>query len=244
MPGDITGTRIYNPKSLEFEFRPGPIFANVVLMDEINRAPPKTQAALLECMQESQVTVDGVTTALKLPFMVIATKNPIETEGIFSLSPVQLDRFMFRLLLDYPDKESEIEVLKIKLSKREKIQPVVKPSALVSAINIIRTDVRTSDEVLDYIVKVVRKTRGFPQALLGASPTASVALLNASKGYAAVIGGRDYVTKDDVKAVAFNVLNHRLVVKQEALYSPEEKDVTGIQQLKSMLSASIESIKV
>ncbi len=244
MPGDITGTRIYNPKSLEFEFRPGPIFANVVVVDEINRAPPKTQAALLECMQEAQVTVDGATSKLQQPFMVIATKNPIETEGTFSLSPVQLDRFMFRLLLDYPDKKSEIEVLKIKLGKKEKIKPVIKPSALISAINIIRTDVRTSDEVLDYIVKVVRKTRGFPQALLGASPTASVALLNASKGYAAVVGGRDYVTKDDVKAVAFNVLNHRLVVKQEALYSPEEKDVTGIQQLKSMLSTSIESIKV
>ena len=244
MPADITGSYIFNPKSLEFEFRPGPIFTNVVLMDEINRAPPKTQAALLECMQEAQVTVDGVTSKLQQPFMVIATKNPIETEGTFSLSPVQLDRFMFRLLLDYPDKKSEIEVLKIKLGKKEKIQPVAKPLALVSAINIIRTDVRTSDEILDYIVKVVRKTRGFPQALLGASPTASVALLNASKGYAAVVGGRDYVTKDDVKAVAFNVLNHRLVVKQEALYLPEEKDVTGIQQLKSMLSASIESIKV
>ncbi|MBM3897365.1 MAG: MoxR family ATPase [Thaumarchaeota archaeon] len=244
MPADITGTRIYNPKSMEFEFRPGPIFANVVLMDEINRAPPKTQAALLECMQETQVTVDGITSRLQQPFMVIATKNPIETEGTFPLSAVQLDRFMFRLLLDYREKKEEVEMLRRKLGKKQKVQAVVKASALISAANVIRSDVKMSDEVLDYMVKVVRKTRGFPQVVLGASPTASVALLNAAKGYAALFGGRDYVTIEDVKAVAFDVLNHRIVLKQEAMYSPEEKDISGIQQLKSMLSSSIESIKV
>src|SRR3989304_3871242 len=126
MPSDITGTRIYNPKTLEFEFRPGPIFANVVLVDEINRAPPKTQAALLECMQETQVTVDGITSKLQQPFMVIATKNPIETEGTFPLSAVQLDRFMFRLVLDYQEKKDEVEMLKRKLGKRQKVQAVVK----------------------------------------------------------------------------------------------------------------------
>ena len=244
MPADITGTRIYNPKTLEFEFRPGPIFANIVLVDEINRAPPKTQAALLECMQETQVTVDGITTKLKEPFMVIATKNPIETEGTFPLSAVQLDRFMFRLLLDYQEKKDEVEMLKRKLGKMQKVQAVVKPDALISAASLVRSDVKTSDEVLDYLVKIVRKTRGFPQAVLGASPTASVSLLMASKGYAALVGGRDYVTIEDVKAVVFDVLNHRIVLKQEAMYSPEEKDITGMQQLKSMLSSSIESIKV
>ena len=244
MPADITGTRIYNPKTLEFEFRPGPIFANIVVVDEINRAPPKTQAALLECMQETQVTVDGITTRLKEPFMVIATKNPIETEGTFPLSAVQLDRFMFRLLLDYQEKKDEVEMLKRKLGKMQKVQAVVEPSALISAASLIRSDVKTSDDVLDYLVKVVRKTRGFPQAILGASPTASVSLLMASKGYAALVGGRDYVTREDVKAVAFDVLNHRIVLKQEAMYSPEEKDTSGMQQLKSMLSSSIDSIKV
>ena len=244
MPGDITGTRIYNAKTLEFEFRPGPIFANIVLVDEINRAPPKTQAALLECMQETQVTVDGITTKLKEPFMVIATKNPIETEGTFPLSVVQLDRFMFRLLLDYQEKKDEVEMLKRKLGKMQKVQAVVKPSALISAASLVRLDVKTSDEVLEYVVKIVRKTRGFPQAVLGASPTASVSLLMASKGYAALVGGRDYVAIEDVKAVVFDVLNHRIVLKQEAMYSPEEKDITGMQQLKSMLSSSIESIKV
>ncbi len=244
MPADITGSHIFNPKSMDFEFRPGPIFANVVLMDEINRAPPKTQAALLECMQETQVTVDGITTRLKEPFMVIATKNPIETEGTFPLSAVQLDRFMFRLLLDYQEKKDEVEMLKRKLGKMQKVQAVVEPSALISAASLIRSDVKTSDDVLDYMVKVVRKTRGFPQAILGASPTASVSLLMASKGYAALVGGRDYVTREDVKAVAFDVLNHRIVLKQEAMYSPEEKDTSGMQQLKSMLSSSIDSIKV
>jgi len=244
MPGDITGTRIYNPKTLEFEFRPGPIFANVVLVDEINRAPPKTQAALLECMQETQVTVDGITSKLQQPFMVIATKNPIETEGTFPLSAVQLDRFMFRLVLDYQEKKDEVEMLKRKLGKRQKVQAVVKSSTLISAASLIHSDVKTNDEVLDYMVKVVRKTRGFPQAILGASPTASVALLNAAKGYAALVGGRDYVTIEDVKAVAFDILNHRIVLKQEAMYSPEERDITGMQQIKSMLSSSIESIKV
>ncbi|MCZ6647996.1 MAG: MoxR family ATPase [Thaumarchaeota archaeon] len=242
MPGDITGTRIYNPKKLEFEFKSGPIFSNIVLVDEINRAPPRTQAALLEAMQETQVTVDGITSQLDQPFIVIATKNPIEFEGTFPLSPAQLDRFMSRLLLSYPSKEREVEILKMFTKTGGDIKPVVKSSTLISAKKVIQKDVKTDDDVLDYVAKVVRQTRGLPQVLLGASPTGSVALLNASKGFAAVVHGRDHVIKQDVKEIAFDVLNHRIVVKQEDLYSDEGEGGYGINKLRGILKQSVESV--
>ena len=244
MPGDITGTRIYNAKSLDFEFRPGPIFANIVIVDEINRAPPRTQAALLEAMQESQVTVDGVTSELKQPFIVIGTKNPIEFEGTFSLSPGQFDRFMFRLMMDYPARSNEVGILKMKLRVAPKPEAVVGASALTAMKDVIRNNVKTGDDILDYIAKVVRNTRDLSQVVLGASPTASVSLLNASKGYAAVVHGRDNVTKDDVRAIAFDVLNHRVVVKQESAYSSEDEGGYGINQLREILTKSVESIQV
>ena len=242
MPGDITGTRIYNPKKLEFEFKSGPIFSNIVLVDEINRAPPRTQAALLEAMQEGQVTVDGITSQLDKPFIVIATKNPIEFEGTFPLSPAQLDRFMSRLLLSYPTREREIEILKMFTKTSSEVKPVVKSSTLISAKKVIQTEVKTGDDVLDYVAKVVRQTRGLSQVLLGASPTGSVSLLNASKGYAAVVHGRDYVTKQDVKEICFDILNHRIVVKQEDFYSNEGEGGYGISKLRGILKQSVESV--
>ena len=242
MPADITGSRIFNPKTLEFDFMPGPIFANIVLVDEINRAPPRTQAALLEAMQEGQVTVDGITSQLDKPFIVIATKNPIEFEGTFPLSPAQLDRFMSRLLLSYPTREREIEILKMFTKTSSEVKPVVKSSTLISAKKVIQTEVKTGDDVLDYVAKVVRQTRGLSQVLLGASPTGSVSLLNASKGYAAVVHGRDYVTKQDVKEIAFDILNHRIVVKQEDFYSNEGEGGYGISKLREILKQSVESV--
>ena len=245
MPADITGSYIFNPKSLEFEFRPGPIFTNVVLMDEINRAPPKTQAALLECMQEAQVTVDGVTSKLQQPFMVIATKNPIEFAGTYAMPAAQLDRFMSRLIMNYPPRAAWVEVLRRKNERGEAInvKPLVKASALLSAREIIQEKVKVGDDILDYITEIVRGSRKLPQALLGASPTASVALLNASKGYAAVVGGRDYVTKDDVRAVAFDVLNHRLLLRQEGPSTGSAEEY-GLTRVRSMVEQTVKMVGV
>ena|SRR3990170_2276122 len=245
MPSDITGTRIYNPKSLEFEFRPGPIFANVVVVDEINRAPPKTQAALLECMQEKQVTVDGVTFPLEEPFMVIATKNALEFEGTFPLPEAQLDRFLFRLIMSYPDEAGEIEIIRRKVAKEVEIIPVIKKSAILAARDLIHSQVKVKPEVLEYIADLVRNTNQIPKVALGASPRASVALLYAAKAYATVTEGRKYVIPDDVKAVTFDVLNHRLMITQDALFdSPEAREGLGIQFLKNLLTQSIDQVAV
>jgi MoxR-like ATPase len=245
MPSDITGTRIYNPKSLEFEFRPGPIFANVVLMDEINRAPPKTQAALLECMQEKQVSVDGMTFPLEEPFMVIATKNALEFEGTFPLPEAQLDRFLFRLIMSYPDEAGEIEIIRRKVAKEIEIMPVIKKSAILAARDLIHSQVKVKPEVLEYIADLVRNTNQIPKVVLGASPRASVALLYAAKAYAVVTEGRKYVIPDDVKAVTFDVLNHRLMITQDALFdSPEAREGLGIQFLKNLLTQSIDQVAI
>ncbi|MCS4538930.1 MAG: MoxR family ATPase [Thaumarchaeota archaeon] len=242
MPADITGSHIFNPKSMDFEFRPGPIFANVVLMDEINRAPPKTQAALLECMQETQVTVDGVTTKLKEPFMLIATKNPIEFAGTYQMPPAQLDRFMSRLIMNYPPRGAWVEVLKRKNDRGEavNVKPLVKASALISARELIQEKIKVSDDILDYIAEMVRATRKLPQAVLGASPTAAVSLLMASKGYAATVAGRDYVTKDDVRAVAFDILNHRLMLRQEGPSTPSEE--YGLVRIRGVIEQTVKAV--
>ena len=240
MPGDITGTRIYNAKTLEFDFIPGPIFANLVLVDEINRAPPRTQAALLEAMQENQVTVDGKTSKLDDPFMVIATKNPIEFEGTFTLSPTQLDRFMFRLIMNYPNKADAFKILSSKIGNVVEIEPVVSRSALIQAKKLL-VDVNIDNSTLSLIAKLVRRTRNLTSISLGASPTASVALLNASKGYAAVVEGRDNVTVEDVKAVAFDVLNHRMIVKSDQYSATSEEDTSDLSTIKNIINESIES---
>ena len=240
MPGDITGTRIYNPKTLEFDFHAGPIFANIVIVDEINRAPPRSQAALLEAMQEGQVTVDGATSYLDKPFMVVATKNPLEYEGTFPLSPTQLDRFMFKLNLDYPNSDDAISILKSK-SSSEVTTSIISKDTILNAQNLIMNNTSVDDNVSTFIAKVVKLTRNTQGILLGASPTASVSLLNAARGYAAVINGKDNVTIDDVKAVAFDVLNHRLMVRDIA--EGEDSKDYGIQKIQDILAVSMENIK-
>jgi MoxR-like ATPase len=214
MPGDVTGTRIYNPKTLEFDFHAGPIFANMVIVDEINRAPPRTQAAFLEAMQEGQVTVDGETSMLDQPFMVLATKNPLEYEGTFPLSPTQLDRFMFRIILDYPTLEEEVEILRNKTKSSDPSGQIISKDQILQARKFLIDNMSIDDSISDYISTIVQSTRTKEGIIIGASPTASVSLLNASRGYAAIIRGSDKVTTEDVKAVAFDVLNHRLLIKQ------------------------------
>ena len=214
MPGDVTGTRIYNPKTLEFDFHAGPIFANMVIVDEINRAPPRTQAAFLEAMQEGQVTVDGETSILDQPFMVLATKNPLEYEGTFPLSPTQLDRFMFRINLDYPTLDEEVEILRNKTKSSDSSGRIISKDQILQARKFLIDNMSIDDGISDYISSIVQSTRIKEDVIIGASPTASVSLLNASRGYAAIIRGSDKVTTEDVKAVAFDVLNHRLLIKQ------------------------------
>ncbi len=247
MPADITGSRIFNPKTLEFDFRPGPIFANIVLVDEINRAPPKTQSALLEAMQESQCTVDGNTMNLEEPFMILATKNPIEFAGTYPLPPAQLDRFMSRLIMNYPVKEAWVEVLRRKNVRGEAIsvEPIVRKEAVLSAQRIVKLEVKVGDDVLEYVADLVRSTRTLQNVILGGSPTASISLLKASKGYAAVVGGRDRVTKDDVRAVAFDVLNHRLLLREVTLDATKEEDASdyGMSQIRNTLAQSIAIVK-
>ena len=214
MPGDVTGTRIYNPKTLEFDFHAGPIFANMVIVDEINRAPPRTQAAFLEAMQEGQVTVDGETSMLDQPFMVLATKNPLEYEGTFPLSPTQLDRFMFRIILDYPTLEEEVEILRNKTKSSDPSGQIISKDQILQARQFLIDNMSIDDSISDYISTIVQSTRTKEGIIVGASPTAAVSLLNASRGHAAIIRGSDKVTTEDVKAVAFDVLNHRLLIKQ------------------------------
>ena len=214
MPGDVTGTRIYNPKTLEFDFHAGPIFANMVIVDEINRAPPRTQAAFLEAMQEGQVTVDGETSMLDQPFMVLATKNPLEYEGTFPLSPTQLDRFMFRINLGYPTLDEEVEILRNKTKSSDSSGQIISKDQILQARKFLIDNMSIDDGISDYISSIVQSTRTKEGVIIGASPTASVSLLNASRGHAAIIRGSDKVTTEDVNAVAFDVLNHRLLIKQ------------------------------
>lgn len=216
MPSDITGTFIFNAKDRTFEFREGPIFTNVLLADEVNRATPKTQSALLEGMQERQVTVEGVTRVLPDPFMVIATENPIELEGTYPLPEAQLDRFMFRCIVGLPSHTEELEILK-KAHEGAQIQDVgvVVGRDEVSDAKRFVQKVYVTREIMDYIVTLVESTRQDGETvILGGSPRASVHLLGASKCYAAVLG-RDYVIPDDVKALAFHVLNHRILLNPE-----------------------------
>jgi MoxR-like ATPase len=241
MPGDVTGTRIYNPKTLEFDFHAGPIFANMVIVDEINRAPPRTQAAFLEAMQEGQVTVDGETSMLDQPFMVLATKNPLEYEGTFPLSPTQLDRFMFRIILDYPTLEEEVEILRNKTKSSDPSGQIISKDQILQARKFLIDNMSIDDSISDYISTIVQSTRTKEGIIIGASPTASVSLLNASRGYAAIIRGSDKVTTEDVKAVAFDVLNHRLVIRD--LEEGQDTKDYGITKINDLLQSSMESIR-
>ncbi len=214
MPADITGSMIFDQKIGEFRVRKGPIFANIVLADEINRAPPKTQSALLEAMQERQVTIEGKTYQLPEPFMVIATMNPVEHEGIYNLPEAQLDRFLMKVEIGYLQKDEEILLLKRKeYNEFNSIQPITNPASILELID-HASKVEVSEPVLDYIYEISRKTRMDERILLGASPRASEHLLFASRSLA-FLRGMDYVIPDHVKEVVENVLVHRIVLKVE-----------------------------
>jgi MoxR-like ATPase len=215
LPSDITGTKIFSQEEGTFVLQKGPVFANVVLADEINRAAPKTQAALLESMAERQVTIEGETLLLEKPFIVIATENPIEMEGTYPLPEAQLDRFLLKLWLDYPESEEEVEIMRRQLGGDvAKIDKVTTGDELVAAQQIIN-DVYIDDRILKYIRDIVLKTRNHPQVALGAGPRASLVLMRASKARAAILG-RTYVTPDDVRALTVPALNHRILLKPEA----------------------------
>jgi MoxR-like ATPase len=219
LPTDITGVNVYNQERGDFEFKPGAVFANIVLGDEINRASPKTQSALLESMEEHQVTMDGVTYELGTPFMVIATQNPIEHEGTYPLPEAQLDRFMVRLSLGYPDADAEAEILAThgRHSTLDDIAPVTDASGAARMIAIAR-EVFVADALRRYIVELVESTRRHPDVYLGGSPRASLMLLRATRALAAS-EERDYAIPDDVKALAIPVLAHRLIVSADAVMS-------------------------
>ncbi|MCD6275542.1 MAG: MoxR family ATPase [Thermoplasmata archaeon] len=216
LPADITGAYIFDRKSGEFKFMKGPIFTNILLADEINRSPPKTQAALLEAMQEKQVTVEGETYKLEEPFVVIATQNPIEYEGTYPLPEAQLDRFLVKLHIGYPGKEDEIEILKRRIMWRRDEIPLNRVATKEDILELRKKveDVFVEDDILDYIVRIVRATRTHSQVEVGASPRGSIALLKLSRARALVYG-RDYVVPDDVKLTARIALVHRIILKPE-----------------------------
>jgi MoxR-like ATPase len=218
MPTDVTGTTVFNIKTSEFIFNKGPVFANLVLIDEINRAPAKTQSSLFEVMEERQITVDGTTYPMDFPFLVIATQNPIEQEGTYRLPEAQLDRFLFRIKLKYPTLEQEVNILKkfkndFSLKILDSIQSVISKEELRHSQELIEK-IHIKDEIIEYIAKLVDNTRNNGDLTLGASPRASLAIMRASKAIAAM-NGRDFVTPDDVKYVAYPVLNHRIMLTAE-----------------------------
>jgi MoxR-like ATPase len=216
LPSDVTGVSVFNQKTMEFEFRPGPVMAQIVLTDEINRATPKTQSALLEAMEERQATVDGVTYPMKRPFLVMATQNPIEYEGTFPLPEAQLDRFMLRISLGYPNKTDEISILDAQQFKHpiEGLDQVVTVDELMAAQEQVK-QAYVDDLIKNYIVDLVGMTREHPDAYLGASPRGSITLYKASQ-VRAMLQGRDYVIPDDIKALASSALAHRLIVSPSA----------------------------
>jgi MoxR-like ATPase len=216
LPSDVTGVNVFNQRSNEFEFRPGPVFANLLLVDEINRASPKTQSALLECMQENQVTIDGTTYELARPFMVIATQNPIEYEGTYPLPEAQLDRFTMRLDLGYPPLAEEAKMLDEQTSSPplDSLEPVATAAEVLAATEDAKA-IYVEDSLSRYVVALVRQTRTDSRLYLGASPRSGIALLRVAKARA-LADGREYLLPDDVKAVAEHVLAHRLILAPEA----------------------------
>jgi MoxR-like ATPase len=216
MPGDVTGSQIFDQRTTDFVFRPGPVFANLLLADEINRAPPKTQAALLEAMQERQVTIENSTHRLEPPFLVLATQNPIEYEGTYPLPEAQLDRFLVRISVGYPARGDEIEMLQRRLERgvdEVELEPVVDAPTLV-ALQQALEQVHVSEAIEGYVVDIVAATRESRRLAVGASPRGSLAMLKLSRAKAA-LAGRDFVTPEDVKAVAIPALAHRLTVRPE-----------------------------
>ena len=229
MPADVTGSSIFNQRTAEFEFRPGPVFTNVLLADEINRAPPKTQAALLEAMQERQVTTEERTRPLERPFLVLATQNPIEYEGTYPLPEAQLDRFLIRMRVGYPTPDAELEILRRRLERREDeaaLTPVVDRDKLVGMQRAVE-DVYVSDSIRRYIVALAGATRESPSVQVGASPRGTLALMKLGRVKAA-LDGRDFVVPDDVKAIAVPALAHRLALRPELwVQRVQPEDVVG-----------------
>ena len=231
LPTDITGVNVYNQERGDFEFKPGAVFANIVLGDEINRASPKTQSALLESMEERQVTVDGETYELGVPFMVIATQNPIEHEGTYPLPEAQLDRFMMRISLGYPGPDAEAEILATHghASTLEDIGPVTDATTAARMVDVAR-EVFVADGLRRYIVDLADATRRHPDVYLGASPRASLMLLRAARALAAS-EGRDFITPDDVKGLAVHVLAHRVIVSTDAVMSGRDAATILVEAL-------------
>ncbi len=239
MPTDVLGTSVFNQKTSEFNFKKGPIFSNIVLIDEINRSPAKTQAALLEVMEELKVTMDGETYAMEFPFFVIATQNPIEQEGTYKLPEAQLDRFLFRIKISYPELEEEKQILyrfKEDFTNRQKDQVnAVMSTAQLKTCREIVEKIHIKDELLDYIANIVFKTRNHGDLFLGASPRASLNIMKASKAIAAM-NGRNFVTPDDIHFVAYPVLNHRIILTPD-------KELEGYDS-ESVIKSIIETIDV
>ncbi|MDT7829994.1 MoxR family ATPase [Pricia sp. S334] len=238
MPSDILGTSIFSAKSSEFEFKKGPIFSNIVLIDEINRAPAKTQAALFETMEERQITMDGATYPMDAPFMVLATQNPIEQEGTYALPEAQLDRFLFKIKVDYPSLEEEVQIIQTHHERKEEkphdlIKGVLTADQLADYKRKIR-NVIVEKKIVRYIADIITKTRNHPHLYLGGSPRASIATLNAAKAFAA-IQGRDFVTPDDVKRALVPVLNHRIILTPE-----REMEGMTTDSVVHMISESVE----
>ncbi|MDO5607300.1 MAG: MoxR family ATPase [Capnocytophaga sp.] len=218
MPSDILGTSVFNMKTSDFEFKPGPVFSNFILIDEINRSPAKTQAALFEVMEERQITIDGNRYAMETPFLVVATQNPIEHEGTYRLPEAQLDRFLFKIDVGYPNLSQEIEIIKNQHANRltdktDVVNPVLTASQLKEYQELVR-EILVEEHLLEYIAKIIANTRENAFLYLGASPRASLALLTASKSFAA-IRGRDFVTPEDIKEASYAVLRHRIIVTPE-----------------------------
>jgi MoxR-like ATPase len=239
MPTDVLGTSVFNQKTSEFNFKKGPIFSNIVLIDEINRSPAKTQAALLEVMEELKVTMDGETYAMGFPFFVIATQNPIEQEGTYKLPEAQLDRFLFRIKISYPELEEEKQILyrfKEDFTNRQKdsVNAVMSTEQLMACREIVEK-IHIKDELLDYIANIVFKTRNHGDLFLGASPRASLNIMKASKAVAAM-NGRNFVTPDDIHFVAYPVLNHRIILTPD-------KELEGYDS-ESVIKSIIETIDV
>ena len=216
LPADITGTSIFNQKTSEFEFREGPVFANIVLADEINRATPRTQSSLLECMEERQVTADGITYELPRPFFVIATENDIEAQGTYPLPEAQMDRFVMRLAIGYPSKADEARILarQTRVQPLDAMVPVVTHDEILALQDEVRA-VYVDESLREYIVDIVSATRGHPQVQLGASPRGSLFLLHASQAWAA-LAGRTFVLPDDIQRLAVAVLSHRMILRPDA----------------------------
>ena len=234
LPSDVTGVSVFNQKTREFEFRPGPVMAQIVLTDEINRATPKTQSALLEAMQEQQVTVDGVTYPIPEPFLVLATQNPIEYEGTFPLPEAQLDRFMMRISLGYPSSEDEIAIL----DSQQYVHPVETLEQAIDVRELLDAQEKVKEVYVDplvkeYIVTLVNATREHPDVYLGASPRGSLALYKTSRARAAILG-RDYVIPDDIKALAMTTLAHRLIVSPSARIKEVDPRAVIEETLKSV----------